>query len=428
MKIQELITKISEGYLDSAFVSLYGEENVQAQRARYTEAVKEFAAIYGEDRDVNLFSVPGRSEISGNHTDHNRGCVIAAAIDLDIIAVASVSGNDTVRVKSKGFPEDVVTCNPEKPDEKLFNSSSSLISGVCAGFKNRGYNVCGFDAYTTSNVLKGSGISSSAAFEVMIGNILNYFVNDGKISNPVIAEISQYAENVYFGKPSGLMDQTACAVGGFSYIDFADPKAAKIEKLGFDLSAEGYSLCITNTGGNHADLTGDYAAVPAEMKAVAKEFGQEVLRGIDKETLLSRAGELREKLGDRALLRAFHFIGENDRVQVLAECLRNGDLDGFFNGVKDSGRSSFMWLQNVYTTKNVEEQGLSLALAVTEYALSNTSRPSAWRIHGGGFAGTIQAFVPNEDVPNYKKEIERVFGENSCTVLKVRKDGAIKVL
>ncbi len=428
MKILDLITKISEGYLDAAFTSLYGEENVEAQRVRYTEAVKEFGSIYGEDRDVNLFSVPGRSEISGNHTDHNRGCVIAAAIDLDIIAVASMNGNDTVRVKSKGFPEDVVTCNPAGPDESLFNSSSSLISGVCAGFKNRGYNVCGFDAYTTSNVLKGSGISSSAAFEVMIGNILNYFVNGGNISNAIIAEISQYAENVYFGKPSGLMDQTACAVGGFSYIDFADPKAAKIEKLGFDLSKEGYSLCITNTGGNHADLTGDYAAVPAEMKAVAREFGQEVLRGLDVNALFARAGELREKVGDRALLRAYHFITENDRVPVLADCLRNGDLDGFFCGIKASGRSSFMWLQNVYTVKNVAEQGLSLALAVTEHALSSTARPSAWRIHGGGFAGTIQAFVPNEDVPAYKKEIERVFGEGSCTVLKVRVDGAIKVL
>ncbi len=428
MKIQELLTKISEGCLDSAFTSLYGAENVSAQRARYTEAVKEFASLYGDDRDVSLFSVPGRSEISGNHTDHNRGCVIAAAIDLDIIAVASENGTDTVTVKSKGFPADSVSCRPEGPDESLFNSSASLISGVCAGFTNRGYNVCGFDAYTTSNVLKGSGISSSAAFEVMIGNILNYFVNDGRISNPVIAEISQYAENVYFGKPSGLMDQTACAVGGFSYIDFADPKAAKIEKLGFDLSAEGYSLCITNTGGNHADLTGDYAAVPAEMKAVAREFGQEVLRGITKDELLSKAKELREKVGDRALLRAFHFIGENDRVQVLAACLRDGDLGGFFSGVKASGQSSFMWLQNVYTVKNVEEQGLSLALAVTEYALAGTARPSAWRIHGGGFAGTIQAFVPNEDVPSYKAEIERVFGEGSCTVLKVRKDGAIKVL
>ncbi len=428
MKIKELLAEISGGSLDNVFTELYGADKIEVQRARYTEAINEFALLYGDERDVNLFSVPGRSEISGNHTDHNRGCVIAAAIDLDIIAVASQNGTDTVTVKSKGFPADSVSCYPDKPDEALFNTSSSLISGVCNGFTNRGYKVCGFDAYTTSNVLKGSGISSSAAFEVMIGNILNHFVNDGKVSAPVIAEISQYAENVYFGKPSGLMDQTACAVGGFSYIDFGDPSAAKIEKLDFDLSNLGYSLCITNTGGNHADLTGDYAAVPSEMKAVAKEFDLEVLRGLDRNALLSKAMELRSKVGDRAILRAFHFIGENDRVKKQADCLRNGDAEGFFCGVKESGRSSFMWLQNVYTVKNVSEQGLSLALAVTEHALSETARTSAWRIHGGGFAGTIQAFVPNEDVKSYKAEIERVFGEGSCSVLRVRRNGAIKVL
>ena len=428
MKINELVSYINEGKLDSALITLYGNDALEGQKARYIEAVKEFAAIYGSDRDVSLFSVPGRSEISGNHTDHQRGCVIAAAIDLDIIAVASVNGTDTVNVKSKGFPEDSVSCRPEKPDESLFNTSSSLISGMCHGFTKRGYKVCGFDAYTTSSVYKGSGISSSAAFEVMIGNILNHFVNGGEVSAPVIAEIAQYSENVFFGKPCGLMDQTACAVGGFSYIDFGDPKAAKIEKLDFDLSGMGYCLCITNTGGNHADLTDDYAAVPAEMKGVAKEFGLEVLRGLTRDELLSRAGELRAKVGDRALLRAFHFIGENDRVPAIAECLRKGDAEGFFRGIRESGRSSFMWLQNVYTTKNVSEQGLSLALAVTEHALKDTKRTSAYRVHGGGFAGTIQAFVPAEDVATYKAQIESVFGANSCSVLRVRPDGAVKVL
>ena len=428
MNTNELIKYITEGNLDSALVKLYGESQLDTQKTRYAEAVREFANIYGSDREVNLFSVPGRSEISGNHTDHQRGCVIAAAIDLDIIAVASMNGTDKVRVKSKGFPEDCVCCNPSCPDESLFGSSSSLLSGMCHGFTKRGYKVCGFDAYTTSNVFKGSGISSSAAFEVMIGNILNHFVNDGKVTAPVIAEIAQYAENVFFGKPCGLMDQTACAVGGFSYIDFGDPKAAKIEKLDFDLSGMGYSLCITNTGGNHADLTDDYAAVPSEMKGVAKEFGHEVLRGITRDELLARASELREKVGDRAILRAFHFIGENDRVPVIAQCLKNNDAEGFFNGIKESGRSSFMWLQNVYTTKNVSEQGLTLALAVSEYALKDTVRTSAFRVHGGGFAGTIQAFVPNEDVNSYKKQIEAVFGVGSCSVLKVRPDGAIKVL
>ena len=428
MNTNELIKYINEGKLDNALVSLYGREQLNDQRARYIEAINEFAGLYGTDREVSIFSVPGRSEISGNHTDHQRGCVIAAAIDLDIIAIASMNDTDTVRVKSKGFPEDSVSCNPEKPDESLFGSSSSLLSGMCHGFTKRGYNVCGFDAYTTSNVFKGSGISSSAAFEVMIGNILNHFVNGGSVTAPVIAEIAQYAENVFFGKPCGLMDQTACAVGGFSFIDFGDPAAAKIEKLDFDLSGMGYSLCITNTGGNHADLTDDYAAVPSEMKAVAREFDKEILRGLTKDELLVKAFELRNKVGDRAILRAFHFIGENDRVPMIAQALRNNDAEGFFEGIKESGRSSFMWLQNVYTTKNVSEQGLTLALAVSEYALRSTVRTSAFRVHGGGFAGTIQAFVPNEDVSSYKKQIEAVFGTGSCSVLKVRPDGAIKVI
>ena len=428
MNTKELLAYIQNGGLAARLEALYGAEKVAMQTARYAEAVAEFAALYGEDREVSLFSVPGRSEISGNHTDHNRGCVIAAAVDLDIIAVASRREDDTVTVKSKGFPADTVTCHPAAPDESKFYTSESLLSGVCAGFEKRGYKVCGYDAYTTSSVLKGSGISSSAAFEVMIGTILNYMVNDGAIPTPIIAEIAQFAENVYFGKPSGLMDQTACAVGGFSFIDFENPAAAKIEKLDFDLSEAGYSLCITNTGGNHADLNEDYASVPSEMKAIAAEFDRPVLRGLTRDDILARAATLREKHGDRALLRAFHFLGENERVQGQAACLRNGDLAGFLRGVHESGRSSFMWLQNVYTTKNVSEQGLSLALAVTEHALKDATRPAAWRLHGGGFAGTIQAFVPHEDVPAYKEAMEKVFGENACAVLRVRREGATKVL
>lgn len=428
MQTKELIALIENGGLDSRFAALYGESAVAAQRERYTDAVREFSSLFGADREVRLFSVPGRSEISGNHTDHNRGCVIAAAVDLDIIAVASANGDGKVTVKSKGFPADTVDCHPGEPDEKLFYTSGSLLSGVCAGFEKRGYRVGGYDAYTTSNVLKGSGISSSAAFEVMIGTVMNHLYNDAVITAPVIAEIAQYAENVYFGKPSGLMDQTACAVGGFSFIDFADPKAAKIEKLGFDLSRAGYSLCITNTGGNHTDLNDDYASVPAEMKAVAEEFGRGVLRGLTVKELLARAGELREKVGDRAILRAFHFIRENERVMGQAETLKRGDIGSFLRGVRASGESSFMYLQNVYTTKNVREQGLSLALAVTDYALSGTERTSAWRVHGGGFAGTVQAFVPDENVDGYKSEMEAVFGTGSCAVLKVRPEGCTAVL
>ncbi len=427
MNTKELLSYIQNGKLDMRLAALYGEDRVAMQRSRYAEAVAEFAALHGEDREVSLFSVPGRSEIAGNHTDHNRGCVIAAAVDLDIIAVVSKRDDDMITVKSEGFPADKVSCRFGAPDESLFYTSGSLIIGMCAGFDKWGYKVCGYDAYTTSSVLKGSGISSSAAFEVMIGNIMNHLANDGAIPNAVVARIAQYAENVYFGKPSGLMDQTACAMGGFSFIDFGDPEAAKIEKLDFDLSKAGYSLCITNTGGNHADLNEDYAAVPAEMKAVAAELGQPVLRGFTRDDLLAHAAELREKHGDRAILRAFHFLGENERVQKQAARLRDGDLDGFLAGIHDSGRSSFMWLQNVYTTKNVREQGLSLALAVTEHALKDATRPAAWRLHGGGFAGTIQAFVPNEEVASYKTALDAVFGKDACAVLRVRREGATKV-
>ncbi|MBO4770700.1 MAG: galactokinase [Clostridia bacterium] len=423
----ELIAYIENGGADAVFERLYGAGSAGGQRKRYTDAIKEFTLLYGQ-RQVSLFSVPGRIEVCGNHTDHQRGRVIAAAVDLDIIAVASERDDGQIRIKSKGFPEDRVNCRPDGPDESLRFTSASLISGVCAGFLDRGFRTVGFDAYTTSSVLKGSGISSSAAFEDMVGNILNHFANRGEVTAPVIAEISKYAENVYFGKPSGLMDQTACAVGGFCYIDFADPRAAEIEKLSFSLTDAKYSLCITNTGGNHADLNEDYASVPADMLKVAGVLGREVLRGATLEELTERAADIRAKCGDRALLRAYHFITENDRVAMQAENLKKGDVNAFLDGINASGRSSFMWLQNVYTVKNPQEQGLSAALMMSEELLSGTSRKSAWRVHGGGFAGTVQAFVPDEEVGRYRDGMEMVFGKDSCAVLKIRQDGAIKIL
>ena len=297
-------------------------------------------------------------------------------------------------------------------------------------FLDAGYNVGGFDAYTTSNVLKGSGISSSAAFEVMVGNILNYLYNDGKVSNVEIAKMAQFAENKYFGKPCGLMDQTACAVGGFITIDFKDPTSPVIEKMDFDLTSAGYALCIVNTGGNHADLNDDYASVPAEMKAVAAELGVAVLRETSKcaldKAMAERGAELREKLGDRAIMRAYHFFAENERVAAQVEALRKGDVDGFKCGVTASGNSSFKFLQNVYTTKNIVEQGLSLALCITEDFLSGTA--GVCRVHGGGFAGTIQAFVPVDMTEAYAKKINSVFGEGACHILSVRKNGACRII
>ena len=426
MKTAELKQALAGTTLDSRFCEIYGSAALEMQKARYLHAVEEFEKLYGADREAALYSVAGRSELSGNHTDHNHGCVIAASIDLDIIAVASPSAGSVIRVKSEGFPEDVVDFDVyNAPTPARYEKSDSLIAGMVAGFRKEGLAVGGFDAYTTSNVLKGSGISSSAAFEDMIGNILNYVYNGGKVSNVEIAKLAQYAENRFFGKPCGLMDQMACAVGGIIAIDFRDPSAPVIEQTDFDLSAAGYNLCIVNTGGNHADLTGDYASVPAEMKSVAAYFGKEVLRDTDENAVLAAIPALREKVGDRAILRALHFFAENRRVAAQKAALKAGDLDTFLANVIASGRSSFCYLQNVYTTKNVSEQGLSLALCLAERVLSG--KRAAWRVHGGGFAGTIQAFVPTEDVAEFRAVMDAAFGEGRCMVLRVRPEGALRV-
>ena len=426
MKINALKSALMSGEYDARLAHIYGEAAVAKQRDRYAAAIDSFVALYGADREGALYSVAGRSELSGNHTDHNHGRVIAASIDLDIIAVASPNGEDTIRVKSEGFHEDVIDINFfTSPRETPEGHSDELIAGMVAGFRKNGYAVGGFDAYTTSSVLKGSGISSSAAFEDMIGNILNHIFNEGKIDNVEIAKIAQYAENVFFGKPCGLMDQMACAVGGIVAIDFADPKSPVINKLDVDISGAGYNLCITNTGGNHADLTEDYASIPAEMKEIAAYFGKSVLRDLEEENFVASIPLLRGKYSDRSILRALHFFAENRRVGEQTEALANGDLDAFFANVIASGRSSYCYLQNVYTTKNVAEQGLSLALCLSERQLSG--KKAAWRVHGGGFAGTIQAFVPTNDVPAYREAMDAAFGAGACMVLRIRPVGAIKL-
>ena len=426
MTTSELKAALLGGQFDARLTYIYGEAALEAQKARYAAAVTEFESIYGTDRDAALYSVAGRSELSGNHTDHNFGCVVAASIDLDIIAVAAPNADHTVRVKSEGFPEDVVDLNTFKaPNPDRFGRSDALIAGMAAGFLKDGYKVGGFDAYTTSNVLKGSGISSSAAFEDMIGNIFNHIYNDGKVDNVEIAKLAQYSENQFFGKPCGLMDQMACGVGGIIAIDFADPTAPIIEKVDFDITAAGYNLCIVNTGGNHADLTDDYASVPAEMKAVAAAFGKKVLREVDEDELIAKIPALRETLGDRAIMRALHFFAENRRVALQKAALSEGDLDRFFENVIASGRSSFCYLQNVYTSKNLTEQGLSLALCLAERVLGG--KKAAWRVHGGGFAGTIQAFVPTEDVETFRTTMDAAFGEGRCMVLRIRPVGAVKI-
>jgi len=401
-------------------------ENLERKKERIANAIDSFIELYG-DREISILSVGGRSEISGNHTDHNRGKVLAAAINLDILAVVSPTDNGTITVKSEGFPEDcVLRCEIDSPIEERKFTSAAIIAGMEKAFLDRGLNIGGFTAYTVSDVLKGSGLSSSAAFEVMIGNILNHLYNDGKVDNVEIAKMAQFAENVYFGKPCGLMDQTACAVGGFISIDFEDPTSPVIEKQSFDLSAKGYDLCIIDTGGNHADLNEDYASVPAEMKAVAAYFGKEALREVSEAELLENAKDIREKLGDRHLLRALHFMQENERVSAQAKALKDDDINTFFENVIASGLSSYRYLQNVYTTKNVSEQGLSLALCLCERFLKD--RGGAWRVHGGGFAGTVQAFVPSAHTAEFKEYMEKVFGEGHCYVLSVRRAGAFRII
>lgn len=426
MKINEIKKQIIEGIFDSKFVTLYDANAVKAQRERYLSAIDCFCELFGDEKDVNVYSVSGRSELAGNHTDHNCGKVIAASINLDIIAIVAQNGTNKINLKSDGYKMLSINFNDySEPDERHFGTSASLIAGMCKGFRDKSYTIGGFDAYCTSNVLRGSGLSSSAAFEDMIGNILNHEFNGGSVSNVEIAKLAQYAENVFFGKPCGLMDQVACAYGGIVAIDFEDTKNPKIEKIDFDLTKAGYNLCIVDTGGNHVDLTDDYASVPAEMKSVAAYFNKSVLRECELSRILANAKDIRTKCGDRALMRALHFFFENERVDLMKQTLSAGELDSYFAGVLESGRSSFNYLQNVYTTKNVSEQGLSLALCITERFM--TGHKGAFRVHGGGFAGTIQAYIPVDMATLYKDTMDSVFGEGACLILRVRPFGAIKV-
>lgn len=401
---------------------LYGEKAVPMQTQRYRKLKENFAALYGGGQ-VRLFSAPGRTEVGGNHTDHNRGRVMAAAVDLDVIAAVRPEEGTVVRVKSEGYPEDVVDISDLTVHDDEANTSAALIRGVAAGFKNAGLPVCGFTAYTTSNVLKGSGLSSSAAFEVLIGTIFSGLCGCD-VSAVKIAQIAQYAENVYFGKPSGLMDQMASSVGGFITIDFADTENPVIEAIPFDIAASGHSLCIVDTKGNHADLTPEYAAIPREMKSVAEFFGKKELRDVTREQLTENIASVREKCGDRAVSRAYHFFDDNDRVLKEAAALRSGDMDGFLRLVTESGNSSFKYLQNIFASVSPREQGLVTGLYAAENVLGGRG---AVRVHGGGFAGTIQAFVPDDLLERYKAAMEHIFGEGSCYVLSVRPVGGVEV-
>ena len=403
--------------------TLYGNEAAE-QEVRYKELAAYFAEEFSAADTLEFFSAPGRTEVGGNHTDHNNGKVLAAAVNLDVIAAVRKTDNGVISLKSVGYPIDVIDTNDLEVKENEKEKSASLIRGVCARLKALGYNIGGFEAVTTSRVLKGSGLSSSAAFEVLVVTILSHLYNDGKIDPVEAAQVSKFAENVYFGKPSGLLDQMAASVGGFTTMDFADPSAPKIEKIDFDLNRYGYALCVVDTGGNHADLTGEYAAVPVEMKSVAAFFGKSVLREVEEADFIKAIPELRGKVSDRAILRAIHFFDDNRGVDKEVAALKAGDFETFKQLVIASGRSSATHLQNVFAVVNPAEQGVTLALAVIEKLLDGKG---AYRVHGGGFAGTVQAYVPLDMLDAFKKDIEAVFGEGACYVLSVRSAGGTKV-
>ena len=408
--IQTLIEEFKQGKHNELLKDIYVDEAViEYQQERYIKALESFEKIYGE-KEVEIYSAPGRSEVGGNHTDHQFGKVLATSINLDAIAIVAKRDVDVIDLKSEGYERIIVSLSSFDPSKAEKGTSQALIQGVASKLKEEGYKIGGFEAYVTSDVLNGAGMSSSAAFEVLIGNILSGLYNDMKIDPVFLAQAGQYAENVYFGKPCGLMDQMASSIGGLINIDF---------------EAYGHSLCIVDTKGSHADLTDDYAAIPYEMKKVANYFNQEALREVDKDDFYLNLPKIREILGDRAVLRAMHLFEENKRVDQQVKALEEGDFDTFKKLIKESGDSSFKYLQNVYSSHDLTNQSVSIGLAISDISLGDKG---VSRVHGGGFAGTIQAFVPNDIVSMYKKNMEHVFGEGACHVLKVRPYGGMKVL
>ena len=381
-----------------------------------------FAAAFG-GAPTRYFSAPGRTEIGGNHTDHQRGRVLAGAVNLDTVAAVRPNGSNVIRILSQGYPQCEVDVTDLIPKAEEINTTMALIRGVAARFSQLGCKVEGFDAYVTSTVLPGSGLSSSAAYEVLIGTIINHMFFDGKVSQPEIAMIGQYAENVYFGKPCGLMDQMASAVGSMVTIDFYDKENPVIEKVDFDFAACGHALCIIDSRASHADLTDEYAAITLELKDICGYFGKDVLTQIREQDFVAAIGTLREKFGDRAVLRAYHFYQENARVPKQVEALKNGDFDTFLKLVKESGYSSYMYLQNVIPAGYREHQDVALSLSLCELYLNGRG---AYRFHGGGFAGTVQAFVPVDILESFRSGIDAVLGEGACHILSIRPHGGVE--
>lgn len=406
------------------FSRVYGgdEQAMRKQAGRFENLLKKFNKYFRPVAagEIRLFSVPGRTEIGGNHTDHNHGRVLAAAVDLDAIAAAVKVASPDIVIYSDGYDQpftvDISELSARKEERR---TTQALIRGIAARFRELGYSIGGFNACIASDVLPGSGLSSSAVIEVLIADILNTLYNDGKIDEETIAFCGQFAENNYFDKPCGLMDQLTCAKGGIITIDFAIPSRPGIKKVNFDFSSQDFSILVVDTGGSHADLTDDYAAIPAEMKAVAQACGRSVCREIEHNDVIRRMRKLRPAVGDRAILRALHFLEENDRVENQAAALEKGDFALFLELVQESGNSSLRWLQNCFSPGDTAHQGIMLALALTE-KYNKESRVGACRVHGGGFAGTIQVFLPNHVIADYIRSMEPVFGKECVKVLNTR--------
>lgn len=423
--IMLLKEELSEGKYDRRLKEIYVDSKCAKENCvRYQKTLERFEQLFPDVMEAGIYSAPGRSEVCGNHTDHQNGMVLAASINLDVIAVAAPVMEDRIYLVSGDCPMEVIDLTRLDILEEEKGTTRALIKGVAAGFIKKGYRIGGFKAYATSNVPIGAGLSSSAAFESLLGIILSDLYNEGGISRVEIAKIGQYAENVYFGKPCGLMDQMACSVGGMIYIDFAEPEKVFVEKIETNFADAGICLCIADTKGSHADLTGEYAAIPQEMNRIAEALGEEHLRTVEEEAFYQKLPMLRERFGDRAVLRSIHFFEEEKRVSAAVQALKASDYEQFLQIIESSGNSSAKYLQNVYCTNCVESQNLSIALAVTERLLG---AKGICRIHGGGFAGTIQVFLQENAVENYRNAMEEIFGQGSCHVLQIRPEGCIKV-
>ena len=421
MELETMIQELETPETAAQLARLYGNdpETVAKQKARYGAMIRQHRKLFGDRGKIALISAPGRTEIGGNHTDHNHGRVLAAAVNLDTLCAVTPRNDMTVLFHSHGYSPIEISLDDLSAHDDEKGTTMALIRGVAAGMKEAGYRIGGFDAVVTSTVAGGSGLSSSAALEVMLTGVLDALYNRFDMPYVLRAQISQRAENIWFGKPSGLLDQMASAAGGLVTVDFREPAKPEVQALQYDFARKGYALVVVATGGSHADLTDQYSAIPAEMRAVARCCGQSVLRDVTAEELTARAAEIRKSAGDRALMRAFHFVNEDARVPEQVKALREDRMEDFLQLIIDSGRSSYMYLQNVYGPGT--DQSLSLALCMAEEMLAGKG---AWRIHGGGFAGTTLNFVPTAEVGRFVETMDRTFGEGACKVLNIRPEGA----